>query len=55
MDSLQAMLILRESITHTTFKKLSNHISPIDRFIYVVAILGLAKIWRHGNLLNILQ
>ena len=52
--SLQEMLILRESIAHTTkkeifFKRLSNHISPKDRFIYVVAILGFAKISRHGN------
>ena len=37
------------------FKKLRNHISPKDRFIYVVAILGFARIWRHGKLLNILH
>ena len=32
-----------------------NHISPKNRFIYVVAILGFPKIWQDGKLLNILQ
>ena len=46
--SLQEMLILRESTADTTkkFKQLSKHISHKDRFIYVLAILGFAKIWR---------
>ena len=51
------LLFLRVDCTYNqkSSKKLSNHISPKDRFIYVVAILGFAKIWRHGKLLNILQ
>ena len=40
----------RLPIQRKKFKKLSNNILPKDRFIYVVAILGFAKIWWHGKL-----